>query len=267
MKALPIDKEFTGQYVRDLHNFFKKILTNSRSIKFSESSCNNALSQLCNELDTAVRTLNRAKEVNQTFSLSPNLLLDIEDHKLKRNDNFNLMLSIGGWVEIKEGVLNRQSFCIAVLCEIIDNLCQEDAEQFRCHPFTTGTHVIRKFHFDIDRTIPEDKCWPRSHLQYGGNFTPEHFAVNEELNYQLFEPLDLPRIPAMPYSLILCMDLALRAFVTSGTNITKEKYWKAMIKENESRWIKPFLLQALEFLDSKSPNETLWDFFSSPITQ
>lgn len=264
MKALPIDKEFTTQYVKDLQSFFALLRTKAQSVKFSHQSAHTAISEICGKLDTIVRLSNKLnRPITQTLSLSPNLLLDIDDHPLKRQTGKRLMLSLGGWIEIEEGILVRQSFCIAVLYQINGNMLQDEADRHRCYPLTSGTHVLRKFHFDLDRSLSDEQIWPRSHLQYGGKFSPEIFAIEEGLQYHLFAPLDHPRFPAMPYSLILCIDLALRTFVTSGTKLTKERYWTNKIKESEARWIKPFLEQTLEFLNSNRRSETLWHFFSS----
>ncbi|WP_345421963.1 hypothetical protein [Halioxenophilus aromaticivorans] len=264
MKALPIDKEFTTQYVQDLQTFFGLLRTKVHSVRFSHQSAYTAISEICGKLDTIVRTSKKSKKpMSQTISLSPNLLLEIDDHQLKRQIGKRLLLSLGGWIEIKEGILIRQSFCIAVLCQVDSNMLQDEADRHRCYPLTSGTHVLRKFHFDLDRSLSDEQMWPRSHLQYGGKFSPEIFAVDEGLQYHLFAPLDHPRFPAMPYSLILCIDLAFRTFLTSGTKLTKERYWTDKIRESESRWIKPFLEQTLEFLNSSQRNETLWDFFSS----
>ena len=264
MKALPINQEFTAQYLQDLHGFFKLLRTSAYNIKFCDSSSHTAIEQMCSKLDTICRGAKKQKGLlSQTLSLSPNLLLEIYDHELKRNSNKQLQLSVGGCIEIKDGVLISQNFCIAVLCEVYEDMAQPEADRFRCHPLTSGTHVLRKFHFDIDRTLPDDCIWPRSHLQYGGKFTPEHFAVDDEdLQYHLFAPLDHPRFPVMPYSFILCMDLALRTFTTSGTSLTKESCWKKKVKESESRWIRPFLENAIAFIDANNSTETLWDFFS-----
>ncbi len=264
MKALPIDKEFTHQYMQDLYDFFSLLRTKTHSVKFCHNSAQTAISQICSKLDTVLRLSKKPKQsVSQEISLSPNLLLEIDDHLVKRKSGMQFMLSIGGLIEIKEGLLVRQNFCIAVLCKVDSDMCQDKANNYRCYPLATGTHVLRKFHFDLDRSLTDEQVWPRSHLQYGGKFAPEYFAVDGPLQYHLFAPLDHPRFPAIPYSFILCMDLALRTFSTNGTKLTKERYWTDKIKESESRWVKPFLEQALEFLNSKRSNETLWDFFSS----
>lgn len=227
----------------------------------------NSLSALCkfsSELQTASRILKKVKvQGPQVISLSPNLLLDISGREIRCKSGRRLLLSVGGVIELKDGVLVSQSFCISVLLRLDDALSESEAQALRCHPFEAGTHVIRKFHFDIDREVPNDQpARPLCHLQYGGNFEEEHFDVVDGLEYLLYGALDNPRIPLLPYSFILALDFAFRTFETPASKLVYDSGWKDKVIQSERRWIAPYLENVLGFIRSGSRNETLWDFCS-----
>lgn len=267
MRSLPITQEFTQQYVDDLFTFFKKMQAASPKFNAIGESAQTCIARVLNQLDNARRRIKKNPSSDFSIDLSPNILMKIDEHLLRTHHDKQLYLSLGGCLSVERGELLSQSFCIMVLCKLDNDMTEGHAEILRSYPLSAGMHVLRKFHFDLDRTVGDHlPLRPLSHLQYGGKFSPEHICVDEVIQYQLFACLDNPRFPAIPYSFILCIDLALRSFSTDAQALTKERYWNEMIKADEIRWIEPFLRNTLEFINSGASRDTLWDFFAQKNT-
>lgn len=259
MKSLIIDKKFTKEYMDQLNGFLSSMQPYVASINCYENSVANAIHQLKDNVTLIIKQLRTNKPVTRTLSIEPNITLEIQNIAAKNGQKF--YICIGGIIEIENSILVNQSISLIVLYEIPDALSEQDAKSWNCHTYAAGTHVLRKFHFDIDKGIKGN--WPISHLQYGGSDNSSYINFKNEIQYQLYSPFDTPRIPHPPYSLVICLDVILRCFHTDASKITKESFWVDKVKESEEKWLAPFYENVLNHLKATGRKTTLWDFYST----
>lgn len=118
--------------------------------------------------------------------------------------------------------------------------------------------VIRKFHFDyapenIKRSTPQ----PVYHLQYPGELSNHLQNLNLEHDH-LECSLSEPRIPFMPMSLALTINLLLKEFRNEQTyRVVEDKTWRELIKTNEDLFLKPYFIKCHGFF-SKSVGTNLF---------
>ena len=260
MKSLQIDKKFTIDYISHLHSFLVHMQPRCDTFNCYENSMSVAFGKLKDRVLLIDKKLKAGKKVTEDISISPNIILEIQNPLISKKGP-KLYVCVGGHINIKDSLLSNQSISLIILCDLSEDIKPADATSWNCHEYPAGAHVLRKFHFDIDKTITGN--WPISHLQYGGSDNSHHVEFNKNICYQLFSPIDTPRIPHPPYSLIICLDVILKCFQTDASRVTKESFWISKVRESEDSWLKPFYQNVYGHLQSNSREGTLWDYFSS----
>lgn len=113
--------------------------------------------------------------------------------------------------------------------------------------------VIRKFHFDytptnIEKRIPH----PIFHLQYPGELSDHLLRLNLEHDH-LECGLSEPRIPFIPMSLALTINLILKEFRNEQThNVIYDRTWRDLIKTNEDLLLRPYFINCNRFFSVSS---------------
>lgn len=259
MKSLKIDKNFTKDYLSHLDSFISSMQPHCGMYNCHENSMSMAFSKLRGQVSVVARQLKAGKKVTQDISIAPNIILEIQNSLINKKGP-KLYACIGGHIEIEDSLLVNQSISLIILCDLPKDINAEDATSWNCPEYPAGAHVLRKFHFDVDKSKTGD--WPISHLQYGGSDNSHYVEFNKAIRYQLFSPIDTPRIPHPPYSFIICLDVILKGFKTDASRVTQEKFWILKVKESEDSWLKPFYENVLAHLQTNSRQGTLWDYFS-----
>lgn len=259
MKSLTMDKKFTRSYIEHLDSFLSAMQAHCNRFDCYENSMSLAFQKLKATVVIILKQLKSNRSVNEVISIEPNIILEIQGLLINKKGP-RLYACIGGHIDIKNSLLSNQSISLIILCDTPENINAADATTWKCHEYPAGAHVLRKFHFDIDKTKTGN--WPVSHLQYGGSNNSKHLAFNKAINYQLFSPIDEPRIPHPPYSFIICLDVILKCFQTDASRVTRESFWITKVKESEDSWLKPFYQNVFSHLQTNSRDGTLWDYFS-----
>ncbi|WP_274021265.1 hypothetical protein [Vibrio parahaemolyticus] len=120
---------------------------------------------------------------------------------------------------------------------------------------TEASHVIRRFHFDIDaQQVGNDR--PVFHFQYGGNI---HDDQKKSHRYELISCIDLPRIPSLPLDLVQALNLIFHQIDTDVSSVFKQSRWRAIVLENDRIWEKVYF----ESMRNRG-NTTLYERLCSP---
>ncbi len=258
LKYLPITTEFTLDYLQDLKDF-NNLITRHLSTIYFDYTLHESLSKLRDDVSGIIKLIKKNPKYSGEISI-PSFCLPYNNIKARKH---NFKLIIGGIINIEEGRLKTQSICFSVIYHTDQLLDSERARVFSSHEYEAGAHVIRKFHFDIDRGIIDQER-PLSHLQYGGSFKNDHYNVFQDLgdlDYKLFAAMDDPRLPNIPYGFISCLDIIFRTFSSPATILTKERSWVDQVVNNERKWLIPFFESALKNLKTLD-NETFYQFMS-----
>ncbi|MBU1181717.1 MAG: hypothetical protein KKF00_06070 [Proteobacteria bacterium] len=125
--------------------------------------------------------------------------------------------------------------------------------------------VIRKFHFDYTpENISKNVSHPVFHLQYPGDLS-EHLQSLKLAHEHLECGLSEPRIPFIPMSLALTINLLLKEFRNRETNsAVEDRTWRALIKTNENLLLSTYFKECNRFFlvssgDSLFTNDFCYD--------
>ncbi len=264
MKAINVDENFTAQYIQELYDLVNKLIRFGMDYPIGNQTWVQAVAHLHGDLKPLILAINRnrTRSVNKELALHPNILIEFDNPDAPSGHKF--YMSLGAKIQIEECVLVDQSISLNIIVSPDQDLTAQDAEQAFCSPFKRGYHVLRKFHFDLDMGI---RCGTRpiSHFQYGGG-RPNYLPF-EDFNYELYAPLDIPRFPSIPSSLIVFLDQFIKLLSRNPLHdITKENYWKNAVLASEKLWLEPFFKSAYEHLSKADRKETLFDFFCQPAS-
>lgn len=113
------------------------------------------------------------------------------------------------------------------------------------------THIIRRFHFDIDAQQTEGDR-PVFHFQYGGNLLDDQ-KMNHQ--YEIFSSIDLPRIPSLPLDLIQTLNLIFSQIQTELSSVFKDPRWRNIVLENDKIW-DDFYFSAI---NNRNKTQTLYE--------
>lgn len=258
MKSLPIDRAFTLSYINSLIGFSSSVVSSCQAY---DQTLYISMSQLKVSLRTASHQIKSGKNVSRKLEIS-GFMIPVAN-KLSSNDKNKLGIYVGGVIEIEDSVLINQSICFSMIYYVQQDMDEDMANLYNCYPYKEGAHILRKFHFDIDRSAKSDR--PLSHLQYGGSFKPEHFSVctesNEQIDYRLYSILDDPRLPAIPYGFATCLDIIFRAFNTKASVLSEEPWWKEKVVQSEKMWLIPFFKAAVDSM-GQCGKETFYEFMT-----
>lgn len=169
----------------------------------------------------------KCKGGDATLSTVPNLIFKAQlDKGLPKEGSAEVV--IGGVSRFSEGVLSEQAINLLVLFTPTSNVGPLVADR---------TYVVRKIHFDLDRNNA-GTARPTSHIQVGGKISETMLAHNrdpEGVEREIFNQIDIPRIPSPPYGLASVIDLALREFAPpSLQTLTGERPWNELVSRTET---------------------------------
>ncbi len=246
-----VDEGFTKNYLDLLKSFATFLVTYKGNLPQSRNF------QLCTFVDVlktqctqALKIVNAQKRLNKVISIDPNVIFGYTNPEDKSRKFY---ISIGGYVKFEDSVLIEQSLTVNVILEHTTD-CAPVPEEWKWHkhPIDNGFHVLRRFHFDYDSTN-DDNHSPKFHLQYGGKFNKNYLGIgDEDAYYNLFQPIDYPRLPQQPFDMIMLIDFVLREFSLKGNEITREKKWNELLVKSEQMWLKPYYEHLIGRLDVSS---------------
>lgn len=172
-------------------------------------------------------------------------------------------LYFGGVIEFEERCLKQQALTVVVLFRSKEG---RQAKYGVPCLVKNENHVVRRFHFDFDGS-PVNPHTPLAHLQVGGKLSEEYLVPSGigECRYELFDELDLPRLPWMMVDLALVLDTFLRQFPSDLEEFIISPGWQKQVKISEELWLKGFFNKAAQLLngDFKS-RQSLYDFCCTP---
>lgn len=166
-------------------------------------------------------------------------------------------LHFGGEIVFNEECLERQVLAVVILFRSDGD---HHATNGRPRLVAGEYHVIRRFHFDFDRSVAGGDT-PVAHLQFGGQLNQSYLTIPDgtQCRYELFDQLDYPRLPWAITSLPVILDTFLRQFPSGLDEFLVGTAWKRCVKESERLWIRDFFLQAAEMMDRQNGPTSLYD--------
>ena len=180
--------------------------------------------------------------------------------KYKSKGESNVSFSFNSWIEFPTSLIVKRAF---IECLIKVKSGEPDAYEMLTYSFglfkptkQKANHLIKKFHIDFIGTpsMGRPPLHPIFHLQSPGELSPTlktHGIKDTHLEPSLSEP----RMCCAPTTLALLTDLLLREFgganVSALTKITKESFWRSLIKKNEELVLRPYFQACSRFFDDR----------------
>jgi hypothetical protein len=121
--------------------------------------------------------------------------------------------------------------------------------------------ILRKMHFDYEDPGHRDTRDPKPsfHLQFCGELTPglNSAGYNDEHVNHLCPWLSKPRVPFMPMSLALLLNMILLECrqTPEAHNVLETPEWRGVVERNEQKILKPFFKDCSRFV--AGPNRRL----------
>lgn len=121
--------------------------------------------------------------------------------------------------------------------------------------------LLRKMHFDYEDPSNRDAGDPKPsfHLQFCGELTPglNHAGYNDDHVNHLCPWLSKPRVPFMPMSLALLLNMVLLECrqTPEAHNVLESPEWRGIVEKNERVILKPFFNDCSRFV--AGPNRRL----------
>lgn len=162
--------------------------------------------EFCDAIDKLSGRLLNPNAAGLNFSAVMETLVDDKIHHVR----------VGGIVKFKDGILAFQSYWIELFGAI--DTCDESL-------------VLYRVHFDV--AVPDNdknnERHPLYHIQLGGKAANSEY-INTEMKHW-----SSPRIPYVPLSLAMFLEIVFREFGTGyiEDRMRKDEQWTRIIKENE----------------------------------
>ena len=169
-------------------------------------------------------------------------------------------LQFGGEIIFNDECLERQVLAVVILFRSNHD---HPATNGRPRLFAGEYHVVRRFHFDFDRTIPEGVT-PLSHLQVGGQLNQAYLSIPDgtQPRYELFDQLDCPRLPWAIAGLPVVLDTFLRQFPSGLDEFLVGTAWRRRVMDSERLWLMDFFHQASEMMGGENARQCFYDYCS-----
>lgn len=205
-----------------------------------------------NEINTLKRISNNPT-VKRNFS---RLVYDADDFLTKNQTHIQRKSPRGFNFDFKsriEGITINDRPCTAHIGALMK--AKKDDYEILTYYFMIcdSKTVIRKFHFDytpenIEKRIPH----PVFHIQYPGELSDHLLSLN--LAHAHLEcDLSEPRIPFMPMSLALTINLIFKEFRNEQTHkAIQDPTWRELIKTNENLLLHPYFIKCHSFFSGSS---------------
>ncbi len=211
-----------------------------------------------NELHTLEVIMNRPG-IRQE---QPELARLAEQECLKGEYRSNNSFSFSPWIYFP--ITKRNKVTKALLeCLIISNPQQSNVYEMLTYSFSLfkldderKDCLVKRFHIDFTYSSDTGRppLHPIFHLQSPGKLSPilQAYGINDA---HLDPSISEPRLYCAPTSLALLTDFLLREFggdhSSPLTKITKERYWRSLIKKNEDLVLKPYFNACSQFFDDR----------------
>ncbi|MDE0281561.1 MAG: hypothetical protein OXN16_10850, partial [Gammaproteobacteria bacterium] len=227
--------------------------------------CSPTLQQNANSLVSGALRLKESLEQQKTwpsFSLSidPNWKVDLSDEFICGPAG-QTELHFGGEIFFKDFCLERQALTVVILF----NSSKELEPIYGRPQLCSGeNHVVRRFHFDFDRSVANG-IKPLAHSQFGGQLNSHHILPtnnNDSLRYELFDQLDFPRIPSAIVDLPIVLHTFLYQFPTHLNSFFQEDKWKKHVIDSERLWFLGYFQKAIEMMETED-RKCLYDYSCS----
>ena len=159
-------------------------------------------------------------------------------------------LQFGGELVFHDECLERQVLAVVILFRSDDD---HRATNGRPRLVAGEYHVVRRFHFDFDRSIPEGVS-PLSHLQVGGQLNQAYLSIPDgtQCRYEMFDQLDCPRLPWAITGLPMVLDTFLRQFPSDLDEFLVGTAWRRHVMDSERLWLMDFFRRASEKMDCEN---------------
>ena len=202
------------------------------------------------------------RQNSYTLSLAPNWKVELEDTHRVLGLTGTSEIHFGGEIEFRNHCLSRQIITVVILFRAESTA---NAVWGRPRLKRDEYHVVRRFHFDFDLD-DQNKNRPLAHLQFGGNLNRDYLDIPKGscLRYELFDQLDTPRFPWSIMDLPRVLDTFLRQFDVGFNAFVEGRPWRELVMKSEQLWLRDFLKQAVEILDSTSNRAPFFEYCWQP---
>ena len=244
-------REKSGQYLAQLDKMCKTV-SSSHIVRRKSHGLRDGAQQLLDQLRTY-----KDNQGVYSLKLNPNWNVELEAPNICGAPG-RTELQFGGEIIFKDECLERQVLAVVILFRSNND-----------HPATNGRprlvaneyHVIRRFHFDFDRTVHEGDT-PLSHLQVGGQLNQAYLSIPEgtQCRYEQFDQLDGPRLPWAIAGLPVVLDTFLRQFPSGLDEFLVGTAWRRHVMDSERLWLMDFFQQASEMMGGENARQTLYEY-------
>lgn len=170
-------------------------------------------------------------------------------------------LHFGGEIMFRDSCLERQ-----VLTVVIVFRAYADSAAIEGRPALVAgeNHVVRRFHFDFDRTVIE-RGTPLAHLQVGGQLQQSALLPTTAglFRYELFDQLDCPRLPWTITDLPIILDTFLRQFRSGLDELLGGSAWRSCVMDSEQLWLVDYFRRAARMMTSTAHRTCLYDYLGT----
>lgn len=190
------------------------------------------------------------------LTLDPNWKIELDDPEICGVPG-STELQFGGEILFKDKCLERQALAVVILFRSNDD---HDAINGRPNLAAGEYHVVRRFHFDFDRSIA-DSNRPLAHLQVGGQLNQDYLDIPDDTQcrYEIFDQLDCPRLPWAIAGLPMVLDTFLRQFPNRLGEFLEGTGWRRHVMNSERLWLMEFFSQVSKTLGNKNDLKCLYD--------
>ena len=122
-------------------------------------------------------------------------------------------------------------------------------------------YVVRRFHFDFDRSVAGTGT-PLAHIQIGGTLNRDLLVIDDAhpLRYELFDQLDCPRLPWTITDLPIVMNTFLRQFPSGIEEFVGGAAWLQRVMDSERLWLADFYRHTATMMDGDANRESYYDY-------
>ena len=200
---------------------------------------------------------NQRRGTDFRIALDPNWCVDVREQGICGATG-RTQLYFGGEIVFEAECLQRQ-----VLTVVIVFRANEDSEAIEGRPRLNAgdNHVVRRFHFDFDLGVAGSST-PLAHLQIGGRLNKGYLSLSDAdpCRYELFDRLDVPRLPWVICDLPIVLDIFLRQFPTDLEEFVGGPEWRQRVMDSERLWLMDFFQHASAMMGSEANRECLYDY-------
>ena len=215
------------------------------------------ITQGARQLFESLRINERSRRGTFRLALEPNWKIEVAQPEICGSPG-ETELHFGGEILFEDRCLERQVLTVLILFR--SDQCSAAVEgrpALRAGEY----YVVRRFHFDFDRSVVGQGT-PLAHVQIGGNLNREHLAIDgaDPLRYELFDQLDFPRLPWTIIDLAIVIHTFLRQFPTRIEGLIHGSAWRQRVMDSERLWLADFYRHTATMMEGDANRETFYDY-------